>query len=69
MLLQAEFNLNKKTDLIIEVIKSVETTTDFIYQWLSSKKQEIDVLVNDDAKTFAEHKYFDRITQMVTSDK
>lgn len=69
VLLQAEFNLDKKIDLIVEVIKSVKTTTGFTCQQLSSEEQEINIIVNDDAKTFAEHKYSDRVTQMVASDK
>lgn len=69
VLSQAEFDLDRKAGLVVEVIKSVQTTTGFTCQQLSSKGQEIDVIVDGDAKTFAERKYPDGVTQMVASDK
>ncbi|KAL8737137.1 MAG: hypothetical protein Q9181_001983 [Wetmoreana brouardii] len=69
MLSQAEFDLERKAGLVAEVIKSVETTTGFTCQRLNNERQEIDVIVDGDAETFARRKYPDGVTQMVASDK
>ena len=69
VLSQAEFDLDKKAGLVVEVIKSVETTTGFTCWRLNNEGQEIDVLVDGDAKAFVERKYPDGVTQMVASDK
>lgn len=69
VLSQAEFDLDTKAGLVVEVIKSVEKTTGFTCQRLKNEGQEIDVIVDGDAKTFAERKYPDGVTQMVASDK
>jgi Cd2+-exporting ATPase len=69
VLSQAEFDLNKQAGLVVKVIKSVKKTTGFTCQQLNYEGQEIDVIVDSDAKSFVERKYPDRITQMVASDK
>ena len=69
VLSQAEFDLDEKAGPVIEVIKSVETTTGFTCQRLKNEGQEIDVIVDGDAKAFVERKYPDGVTQMVASGK
>ena len=69
VLSQAEFDLDEKAGLFVEVIKSVETTTGFTCQRLNNEGQEIDVVVDGDAKAFIERKYPDGVTQMVSSGK
>lgn len=69
VLSQAEFDLDEKAGPVVEVIKSVETTTGFTCQRLNNEGQEIDVIVDGDAKTFVERKYPNGVTQMVATDK
>jgi len=68
VLSQAEFDLDEKSGLVVEVIKSVEKTTGFTCQRLNNEGQEIDVIVDGDAKAFVESKYLNGVTQMVASD-
>jgi heavy metal translocating P-type ATPase len=69
VLSQAEFDLDEKAGMVIEVIKSVETTTGFTCRRLNNEGQEIDIIIDGDAKAFVERKYPDGITQMVASGK
>jgi len=69
VLSQAEFDLDEKAGLVTALIKSVETTTGFTCQRLNNEGQEIDVIVDGDAKAFVERKYPDGVTQMVASGK
>jgi Cd2+-exporting ATPase len=69
MLSQAEFDLDKQAGLVVEVIKSVEKTTGFTCKRLKNEGQEIDVIVNSDAKYFVERKYPDGITRIVASGR
>lgn len=69
VLSQAEFDLDEKAGLVIEVIKFVETTTGFTCQRLNNEGQKIDVIVDGDAKAFVERKYPDGVTQIVASGK
>lgn len=62
LLLQVKFNLDEKFSLIVKVIKSIKKTTDFICQQLNNEKQEIDIIVDDNAKAFVEHKYLNEVT-------
>jgi len=69
VLSQAEFDVDINAGLVVEVIKSVETTTGFACQRLNNEGQEIDAIVDGDAKNFAERKYPDGVTQIIASDK
>lgn len=69
VLSQAEFDLDEKAGLVDEVIKSVESTTGFTCQRLNNEGQEIEVVVDGDAKAFMECKYPDGVTQMAASGK
>ena len=68
VLSQAEFDLDGKSGLVVEVIKTVEKTTGFTCQRLNNEGQEIDVIVDGDAKTFVGRKYLDGVTQMIAYD-
>jgi heavy metal translocating P-type ATPase len=69
MLSKAEFDLDENAGPVVEVIKSVEKTTGFTCQRLNSEGQEVDVIVDCDAKAFVERKYPDGITEMIATDK
>lgn len=69
VLSQAEFDLDEKAGPVVEVIKSVEKTTGFACQRLNTEGQEVDVIVDGDAKAFVERKYPDGVTQMIATDK
>ncbi|MCJ1233585.1 hypothetical protein MMC14_001543 [Varicellaria rhodocarpa] len=69
VLSQAEFDLDEKAGPVPEIIKSVEKNTGFTCQQLSSQGQDIDVVVDGDAKAFVERKYPDGVTQMMAIDK
>lgn len=68
VLSQAEFDLDQKAALVVEIIKSVQTTTGFTCQRLN-EGQEIDVIVSGNAEAFVDRKYPDGVTQMIASDK
>lgn len=68
MLSQAEFDLDGKSGLVVEVIKTVEKTAGFTCQRLNHEGQEIDIIVDGDAKIFVERKYLDGVTQMIAHD-
>jgi Cd2+-exporting ATPase len=69
VLSQAEFDLDENAGPVVEVIKSVEMTTGFTCQQLNNEGQEVDVIVDGDAKAFVERKYPDGVTQMIAIDK
>ncbi|KAL8917528.1 MAG: hypothetical protein Q9208_007889 [Pyrenodesmia sp. 3 TL-2023] len=69
VLSQAEFDLDEKAGLVAEIIKSVESATGFTCQRIDNEGQEIEVVVDGDAKAFVECKYPDGVTQMVASGK
>ena len=69
LLSQAEFDFDKKAGLVVKVVKSVETTTGFTCTRLHDEGEEIDIIVDGDAKAFVERKYPDGVTQMIASDK
>lgn len=69
VLSQAEFDIDEKAYPVTEIIKSVEKTTGFACRRLSMEGQEVDVIVDDDARDFVERKYPDGVIQMVAIDK
>ena len=69
VLSQAEFDLDKKAGSVDEVIKSVEKATGFACQRLNNEGQEIDVVVDSDAKAFAAQKYPHGVIQMTAIGK
>jgi len=68
VLSQAEFDIDEKSGLVVEVIKSVEKTTGFTCHQLNNEGQEIDIVVDGDAKAFVERKYLNGVIQMIASD-
>ncbi|KIW38219.1 uncharacterized protein PV06_09203 [Exophiala oligosperma] len=64
VLSQAEFDLNEKAGSIDEVIKSVEKATGFACQRINNEGQEVDVVVDGDAKVFVAQKYPHGVLQM-----
>lgn len=69
VLSQAEFDLDEKTDSVEAVIKSVEKATGFTCQRVNNEGQEIDIMVEGDAKVFVSQKYPLGVSQMTAVGK
>lgn len=69
VLSKAEFDLDAKADPVDEVISAVEKSTGFACKRLNSDGQELDILIDGDAKAFIERKYPKGITQLSAIDK
>lgn len=68
VLSQAEFDLDPKSGLVTEIIKTVEKTTGFTCQRVNNDGHEIEIVINGDTRAFAERKYLDGVTQMIAID-
>ena len=69
VLSKAEFDLDATSDPVDKVISTVEKSTGFACKRLNSDGQELDILVDGDAKAFVQRKYPDGITQLTAIDK
>ena len=69
VLSQAEFDLKNSAGTIEEVTMSVTRLTGFACQRLGTEGQEVDVIVDTDAKTFVERKYPIGVLQMTAVGK
>ena len=69
VLSQAEFDLDEKAGSVDEVIKSVEKATGFACQRLNNEGQEVDVMVDGDAKAFVTQQYPHGVFQMTVIGK
>ena len=69
ILSKAEFDLDQKADPIHEIISAVEKSTGFACKRLNGIGQELDVLIDGDAKAFIERKYPEGIFQLSATDK
>ncbi|KAK0345250.1 hypothetical protein LTR91_000934 [Friedmanniomyces endolithicus] len=61
---QAEFDIDGQAGPVDELIKTIEKATGFSCQRLSSSGQDLDLIVDCDAKTFIERRYLAGITLM-----
>lgn len=68
VLSQAEFDLEKESPLVTEIIKSVEKSTGFNCQRANNEGHQVEVVIDGDTKSFVERKYQDGITQMTAID-
>ena len=64
VLSQAEFDLHEQAEPVEDLVKAVEKATGFACQRLSSSGQDLDLMVDSDAKAFVERKYPAGITLM-----
>ena len=69
VLSKAEFDLDEKAGHVDEVIKTVEKSTGFACKRVNDEGQELDVLVDGDAKAFIEREYPKGIMQLSAIDK
>lgn len=69
VLSKAEFDLDEKAGPVDEVIKTVEKSTGFACKRLNSEGQELDVLIDGDAKAFIERQYPEGIIRLCAIDK
>lgn len=69
VLSQADFDLHETVASIEEVVKSVEKATGFACQQLNNTGQELDVLIDGDAKAFVAQNYPQGIFQMNATGK
>lgn len=69
VLSKAEFDLDEKAGPVDDVVKAVEISTGFACKRLNSEGQELDVLIDGDAKAFIEREYPEGITQLKAIDK
>ncbi|TKA21869.1 hypothetical protein B0A50_08741 [Salinomyces thailandicus] len=69
VLSKAEFDLDDKAGTADEVIRAVETSTGFFCKRLNVSGEEVEILVDGDAKAFAERKYPPGITQLTATNK
>ncbi|OQN95215.1 hypothetical protein B0A48_18779 [Cryoendolithus antarcticus] len=66
---KAEFDLDGNASPIDEIIKAVEKSTGFSCKRVNTEGQELDVLIDGDAKAFAERDYPKGILQLSAIDK
>lgn len=69
VLSQAEFDLDTMGGSVDDVIKNVQKATGFACQLLNSEGQELDVIVDDGAKSFAYRPYPKGVLQMTAVGK
>lgn len=69
VLSRAEFDLDEKAGPVNGVIKAVEKSTGFACKRLNNEGQELDILVDGDAKAFIEREYPKGIIQLTVIDK
>lgn len=69
VLSQAEFDLDEKAGSVDEVVKSVEKATGFACQRVNDEGQELDVMVDGDAKAFVAQNYPHGVFQMTVTGK
>ena len=69
VLSRAEFELHEKAGPVDDVIKAVEKSTGFACTRLNSEGQDLDVLIDGDAKAFIERTYPEGIMQLCAIDK
>ncbi|KAK6412929.1 hypothetical protein LTR95_017910, partial [Oleoguttula sp. CCFEE 5521] len=66
---KAEFDLDDSASPIDEIIKAVGKSTGFSCKRINTEGQELDVLIDGDAKAFAERDYPEGILQLSAVDK
>ncbi|KAK0891770.1 hypothetical protein LTR91_024490 [Friedmanniomyces endolithicus] len=64
VLSQAEFDLDEQAESLEDLVKAVEKATGFACQRLSSSGQDLDLMVDSDAKAFVVRKYPVGVTLM-----
>ncbi|KYG40859.1 hypothetical protein M433DRAFT_138467 [Acidomyces richmondensis BFW] len=69
VLSRAEFELDEKAGPVDDIIKAVEKCTGFACMRLNSEGQELDVVIDGDAKAFIERRYPEGIMQLCAIDK